>query len=124
MSIECGECEEDARRGHADSCSRHPRNRRATPSTATAVVPAGRMQPAPKGTRWYAYANSGDWLTLELRTLVEGGHGQLLGAGSCAAEARHVISLSGQLVWKYHRNFEFHSLETATLVGQINAGEL
>lgn len=34
MSIECGECERDARGGHLDSCSRHPLNKRIAALTA------------------------------------------------------------------------------------------
>lgn len=30
MSLECSECESDARTGHAESCSRHPSNRART----------------------------------------------------------------------------------------------
>jgi ribosome modulation factor len=34
MSMECVECERDLRGGHAESCSRHPKNACARPSDA------------------------------------------------------------------------------------------
>lgn len=93
-----------------------------TPETATAVVPAGRMQPPPPGTYWHARAITGGWwVGLELRST---GDSKLLGSGSCAAEPRHIIALSGQLVQQYHRPYRLDDPDAKALAERVNRGQL